>query len=334
MGQVSGRSKRLESVISICLLGVLILIGAVIFVKQSKYDMSRYGIGTVDVPKVGAGGSMQGISFEVGALVPAGFETLSKAEIYDSENLYEKIDGKAPLYTEAGFKELTTQRFISASEPDLWVELYIYDMGNIKNAFGVYSAQRRDKSEAFASIKFAYKTSNGLYFVHGRYYIEIVGSLESGELFKAIAEVAQRLKTSLAVDTNASIPELAFFPQDNLVPNSFKRYAVSAFGCEKLTDIFTARYKVGGEVITAFISKRADSKEAESIAKSYRNFLTENGAMMKNTANKILAGRIMDLYGATEIVFTVGPFVGGVHEAEEQGTAEKLAEELIMNLRP
>jgi hypothetical protein len=332
MSSVPGRAKRLESVISICLLAVLILTGVGVFVKQSNYDISKYGIQNQ------SDASQSPIS---DGLIPSGFEALSKAENYNADNLYEKIDGKAPLYLEAGFKELTTQRFVSKSDPNLWMELYIYDMGNIRNGFGVYSEQRREGSEAFASMQlgtpqsgnpFAYKTGNALYFVHGKYYIEIVGSSESGELFKAITEAAQKAKANLTIDPNTSIAELAFFPQENLVPDSFKLYLVNAFGLDKLTNIFTARYKVGEEIITAFVGKKADSKEAEAVAESYRKFLTENGAAIKNTDSKTLAGKIMDSYGTTEIVFTAGPFVAGIHEAENQQAAEKLVEILINRL--
>lgn len=332
MGSVPGRVKRLESVISICLLGILILIGAGVFIKQSDYKISQYGEGEAVVSKPEAQNSKSEIPLELSSLVPGGFETLSKAEAYNLDNLYEKIDGKAPLYMEAGFEELFTQRFAETSDPNLWMELYIYDMGKIKNAFSVYSEQRRDDSEAFPSMQFAYKSGNALYFVHGKYYVEIVGSSESGELYKAIAEVAQRLKTNLAVDPNAGIAELAFFPQENLVPGSIKLYLVNAFGFEKLINIFTARYKSGEEIITAFISKKADSEEAEATAESYRKFLIENGAVIKNTDNKTLVGKVMDSYDTTEIVFTMGPFVAGVHEAENQQAAEKLAEVLINKL--
>jgi hypothetical protein len=326
MSQVPGRAKRLESVISICLLAILFLTGVGVFVKQSDYDMSRFGIGTAALPK-------PKVPSEFGDIAPAGFESLSKTEVYDSENLYEKINGKAPLYLESGFEKLSTQRFVSTSDKGLWMELYVYDMDNIKNAFSVYSVQKRAESENSPSMQFAYKTGNALYFVHGKYYIEIVGSSESDKLLKATAEVARKIGTNLAVDPNANIAELAFFPQENLIPDSFKLYLVSAFGCEKLTDIFTARYKSGEEIITAFISKRTDSKEAEATAENYRNFLTENGAVIKNTDDKTLAGKVMNSYGTTEIVFTVGPFVAGIHEAENQQAAEKLAEVLINKLK-
>lgn len=331
MNTVPGRMKRLESVISICLLAVLILIGVGIFLKQSNYDLSQYGVDTN--PHIIVVSENHWVRANLGFFaVPKGFNPLGETEIFNPDNLYEKINGKAPLYTETGFEKLFTQRFAETSDPNLWMEVYIYDMGEIKNAFCVYSVQRRDDCEVFPSMQFAYETSNALYFVHGKYYIEIVGSSESGELFKATAEVAQRVKTNLAVDPNAGIAELSFFPQENLVADSFKLYVASAFGFDKLTDIFTARYKVGNETITAFISKKADSKEAKAIAESYCSFLIENGAVIKNTTNKAFASKVMESYGTTEIVFTVGTFVAGVHEAENQERGEKLAEILFNKL--
>ncbi len=325
MGSVPGRARRLESVISICLLVVLILTGVGVFVKQSDYDMSRFGIDATGLPRPET-------ASEFGNIVPGGFETLSKAEFYTSENLYEKINGKAPLYLESGFEELSTQRFFNINDQSQWMELYIYDMGNIKNAFGVYSVQKRADSEAFASVKFAYKTANALYFVHGKYYVEIISSAESNELFKAIEEAAQKVQANLVVDNEIGIAELAFFPQENLVSDSIKLYLVNAFGFEGLTDTFTARYKFGDETNTAFLSQRANPKDAEAIAENYRSFLIENGAVVKNTENKLLEGKVMDLFGTTEIVFTTGPFVAGVHEAENQQTAERIAEMFIKKL--
>lgn len=323
MGSVPGRAKRVESVISIFLLAVLFLIGAVIFVKQSDYDTGRFGISAAALPEPEA-------ASKLGEIVPGGFEALSKTEVYNSETLYEKIDGKAPLYLESGFRKLSTQRFVNINNTELWMELYVYDMGEIKNAFSVYSVQRRAEAEKVASMQFAYKTSNALYFVLGRYYTEIVGSAESAELLAAMEEVAQTLETNLDVG-DTEIAEFEMFPKDNLVSDSFKLYTVSAFGFEGLTDTFTAKYKFDGENVTAFISKRIDFEDAENIAENYGSFLIENGAVIQST-DEALTGKILDLYGMTEIVFAVGPFVAGVHEAENQETAKKLAVILINKL--
>ncbi len=325
MGSVPGRAKRLESAISICLLGILFLIAVAVFVKQSDVDMSRFGIETTT-----AGLSLQQI---LDSIVPDGFKKLSKIEPYYAENLYEKINGKAPLYIEAGFIKLSTQRFVSQADENLVMELYIFDMARTRNAFSVYSVQKRAEVDILPDMQFAYKTSNAFYFTHGQYYIELVGFAESDELLAAMAEVTRKIRTNLAVHDDTAIPEIEHLPKDNLVPGSIKLYLASAFGFEGLTDIFAARYELNGETITAFLSKRSGPKDAEAVAESYRNFLTENGATVSKATNKTLEGKVLDFYDTTEIIFAIGPFVGGIHEAENQKSAEELAARLFGKLK-
>jgi len=331
MASVPGRAKRLESVVSICLLAILFLIGTGILIKQSHYDMSRFGIETTSAEL-----SPQKLEVDreeetpLSTLVPAGFETLSKTEVYKPENLYEKINGKAPLYTESGFEKLSTQRFVSRDRENLWMELFVYDMAALRNAFSVYSMQRRAEAELFPPMRFAYKTGNALYFVHGKYYIELVGSSESGELLRAMAEVARKIRANLTIDYDTGIAELALFPQENLRREGIKLYLANAFGFEGLTNTFTARYSSGDNGLTAFLSRCSDPKQAQLTAESYYNFLIDNGGTAKSAINKTLEGKVIDFYDTTEIVFATGPFVAGIHEAEDQQAAEKLAE-IILN---
>jgi hypothetical protein len=151
MSLVAGQAKRLESAISIFLLAVLFLIGLAIFIKQFDFDMSRFGMGAAATFLPAQGyktGTEEKPSFDV--LVPSGFKKLSEAEIYTPENLYEKIDGKAPLYIESGFVKLFTQRFVSQNDDGLWFELFLFDMAAAKNAFSVYSVQKRADAPLFA----------------------------------------------------------------------------------------------------------------------------------------------------------------------------------------
>ena len=325
MGSVRRRAKRLETAVSACLLAALLLIGVGVFIKQSDYDMGRFGMDTATVSKFE-------ISSDLSSLAPYGFKTLSGIETYGAENLYEKINGKAPFYIESGFEKLFTQRFVNKDNKNIGMELYLFDMSTVKGAFSVYSVQRRAGAEEPADMRFAYRTSNALYFAYNRYYVELVGWSESAELFEAIRETARKIRSKLTADKVTEIAELRFFPQEDLVSGSVRLYLADAFGFEGLTNTFTARYQVDGEIITAFLSRRVDSKEAEAIAQSYHRFLIENGAVVKNAADKTLQGRVVDFYGTTEIVLGTGPFVAGVHEAEDQQSAEKLAVMLISKL--
>jgi len=334
MGSVRRRVCQkvgLESAISICLLTALFLIGLGIFIKQSDYDMSRFGIGTIP-----AGLSSQQLDVNreekpvLGSLVSAGFKPLSEAEIYNPENLYEKINGKAPLYLESGFVELFTQRFISDTDESLWMELFVYDMTAIKNAFSVYSVQKRADVELLPSMQFAYKTSNGLYFVHGKYYIELVGSAESAELLGAMGQVMQNISSNLRIDKDAKIDKLALFPEEDLVLGSTKLYLTNAFGFEGLTDTFIARYKFGDEIITAFLSQKDSAAEAITVFENYYKFLLDNGGKELPTTNPKI--RFVDFYGTLEIVSVAGPFVFGIHEAENPQLAAKVQKRLINKL--
>jgi len=336
MGLVHGRNKRLESAISILLLTVLLLIGLGVFVRQFDVDMGRFGIDTTT-----AGPLLEQIEPNaqepaLDALMPDGFKKLSETETYDAGNLYEKINGKAPLYTESGFVKLFTQRFISKDDDALWMEIYIFDMAAIRNAFSIYSVQKRADAQILdlAEIQPCYKTSNGVYFVHGRFYVELVGSTESSILDKAMAESALKFANQTAT-AKVKIAELALFPEENHIDGSFKLYLANAFGFDGFTDIFTCRYKLGNETITTFLSKRPDPQDARNIAESYYNFLIENDAVDKPTASKTLKGigaKVLDFYDTTEIIFATGPFLGGIHEAENQKAAEELAVMLIDKL--
>lgn len=322
MDSTSGRVKRLESAIGICLLAILFLIAITVLIKQSDYDMGRFGI------EIAVG---EPITAKLRSLAPADFEMLSE-EVYLADNLFEKINGKAPLYIESGFEKLFTQRLINKDNENLWMELFIFDMAALKNAFSVYSVQRRPGVEFLPDMQFGYKTTDSLYFVHGKYYIEFIASSKSDELFKAMMEVAHNIQTNLPVDKVTEILELTLFPKDNFIAGSPKLYLASAFGFEGFTDIFTAQYKLGDETITAFFSKRSDSRDAQLVAKSYYNFLLENGGELKPAINKSLEGKVVDFYDTTEIVSAAGPFVFGIHEAESQQSAEKIAITLINKL--
>ena len=313
----TGRHKSLQSIISLCLLAILCLITIAVLIKQSDTDMTRFGVEIIE---------------EQTSIAPNGFETFSEIKTYTAENLYEKINGKAPLYTESGFKQLSTQRFISSTDPNLWAELYIFDMGQVKNAFSVYSTQIRAEANFLPGFEFTYKTANALYFVQGRYYVELVGSAEAAELSSAIAEIGRRVRTNLTIDTDSQIPELAIFPTENLVTGGIKLYLASTFGCEGLTNTFSARYILKDNEVTAFLSKKTNSSQAQAVAQTYYKFLIDNGGEDKIPKDQSLQAKVLDFYGTTEIVFATGQFVGGIHEAENQQSAEQLAKTLLNTL--
>jgi len=324
-----GRAKKLESGISFCVLVVLFLIAAAILLKQSRSNINRFGIVAQGTEPTAAGQDRGGEEkIPLDSLAPPGFVATGPVETYTAENLYEKIDGKASFYTDSGFVKLLVRRFTSEQNEQLSIELYIYDMGRLKNAFSVYSRQRRPDAQSLPGVQFGYKSENALYFVHGRYYCELIASSRYDELGQAMERLCRNIRNSLAVDSASRMPELALFPKEYLVPGSIKLYLNDAFGYEGLTDTFCARYEIDGQEVTAFLSRRSNPQQALNLAAGYTDFLLEMGGSRSKTTNKTLEKlnpQIVDLSGVTEIVFSIEAFIAGIHEAENRQLAEKVA---------
>jgi hypothetical protein len=342
MRQNSGRARTLESVIGIIFLFHLLIVVVVLLIIQSRFDMARFGQATSNDYALAsisqaAGGGYQHSSLDKSEPRAtshesrfSGFSPAGKAEMYDTDNLYEKIDGKAPMYQDTGFVKLTTQRFANNTNSELGFEQYLFDMGNTRNAFSVYSRQKRTDVIDLPDLDekgFAYRTTNSIYVCHGQYYIEMVGFAESDELVNAMKGIAVKLLAHLPVDEKDEITEIGIFPR-GIVAGSVQLQIIDAYGFDGLTNTWSALYKVNDKAVTIFFSKRSNADEAKKVAKSYNEFLISNGA-------KVIDANVssLEFLGGTEIVFSAGKFVGGVHEADDRDMALQAGDVLLKRLQ-
>lgn len=328
MSSKTQRSRLLETAISIAILTVLALVIAAVLIKQSHYSLSRYGFELGAEQANASAKPAIPISFD--KLTADGFQPLSTPQTYTTETLYEKIDGKAPLYTEAGFKILYTQRYVSSTTADLWAEIYLYDMAEPANAFSVFSIQRRPDVQPIEGVTpyLGYRTTNSLFFCHGRYYIEFIGAAESAALLDAMVKIAENLRNSIAVSAQPSVPELEILTakDSGFVEGSSGFYITNAFSFAKFDNIYTAKFLSGSSEVTVFLSKRSSPQQAKDLADQYSSFMIENGATA--ASQKDPAADILDFYGDSEIVFSVDSFLAGVHAAADPNSAKNAADHL------
>ena len=204
------------------------------------------------------------------------------------------------------------------------MELFVYDMGSILNAFAVFSAQRRDDGEPIDLTQFSYKTKNALFLVHGPYYVEFIAAVASNEILEVLEVLARNLIRENPVDAE-SIAELALFPRPNLDENSISLLPSNAFGYERLNNVFTATYSLEGSEVTAFLSRREDPQEADRLASAYHQFLMDNGAKNLKPEVTIQGAKMAEIMGTYELIFSHGPFMAGVHQTERRELAENMA---------
>ncbi len=256
---------------------------------------------------------------------------MTPPEIFNEENLSEKINGKAELYLSAGFKSLTSQRFKKPGDPDSWLEVFIYDMENIVNAFAVFSVQKREGFLPLELTRFFYKTENALFFVHGNYYIEITSSKVSDSLMDSMLSFSKDFIKNRNI-REKTIPEIELFPAENLDSNSIILFSSNAFGFDRLNMVFAADYKTEKGKIKAFLSRRKNQKEAKELAKSYSDFLVSLGGKSIKSEPIPDNMEIIEIMDAYELISSNGSFLAGIHSADDLKEAKKLASALNSKL--
>lgn len=316
--------SRRERTVSWGIMGMLGVIALGLYVKQSHYDPALFVPRVSESQAPGEIASTPAPPSDLGPFVPQDMRVFGPLESFGPETLSDKINGKAELYLSAGFFSLRCQRFSSNMDPRWWMEVFVYDMGTRRQAYAVYSMQRRGEAAPSDITPFSYDTGNALFFVHGRYYVEIIASVHSEAMTKAMLSFGKAfvLKTSVEVEP---IKELALFPKDDLEEGSITLFIADAFGFSGLNNCFTARYQLAGRELTAFISKKEAPGEAARVVAAYEAFLMANGGTAIPLEARLMPGAFVDILDTFELIFHHGQYVAGIHEAETQEAAEGLA---------
>ncbi len=314
---------------------VLALLGALgfqVYRMQRNFNPALLGAGVAALAAPSAAAAEESPLARLAAAPPVGLVVMSPAEKFDAATLSDKIDGKAELYLASGFDRLECRRFALEQNPAEWLELYLYEMAAPRNAFAVYSAQRRAGAVPLELPATGYAAGNALFFMRGPYYAELVGSSTNAALLAAMAALGRAMCGYLP-DAEALPAELNLFPAAGLRAESVTLQISDGFGYERFDQIFMGAYELGGWEATAFISRRPDAAEAAELAEAYHRYLLENGAVRLAAPTNVAGARFADLFGSLELVFSRGPWLAGVHAGEDRMMVERLAAALAEKLK-
>ncbi len=328
----SKKHSRQQTLNSLAILIILTAIGCGIFLTQFDFNQAI-------LPQdffLPAGGKDKDLSLAPTAKsiipLPQGMVPLSSPESFDPQTLSDKINGKAELYLSAGFVSLASQRFKDKDDSNLWIEAYIYDMGNGQNAFAVFSAQRREGAASLDLSQYAYRTQNALFLVHGPFYVEIIASEATDRAFSPMNLLAENFVSNTATQT-VTIQEKDLFPVQGLVADSISLISADAFGFDRLNQIYTAEYELGQERLMAFLSRRQETRAAQDLASAYQKFLETFGGQNLDANLPIKDAKLVEILETYEVIFSCGPFMAGVREAASKEQAINLAVQLYDKLK-
>lgn len=311
--------------------GILALLGLIcvwLLIQQSRFNPAV--IVAQRGPLLQAATS-QTLSATAGLLPEvSGFTPQAPAQSYHAENLSDKIDGKAELYLQAGFKEMSCRSFGLQEVSGARLEVFLYDMGSPLNAFAVFSGQRRPGAPDLPLTAHAYAAGNALFFTQGKYYVEIVADRAGEAIQKSLETYAAALLAKLPASGEAKNPT-ALFPQKGLARDTVRLCTADSFGCEGLMNVHTGEYTLKSGKATGFIAARETPEQARAEAKRYLDFLTANGYQPVPAGAGDLT--VLKLDDSVEIILVQGRTMAGVHDASSLEAALELAAQLQTTLK-
>ena len=177
-----------------------------------------------------------------------GWKRNDSVRVYNSDNLWNYINGAADAYLDYGFVNLKTCNLMSNNNK---ITIDIYNMGNKLNAFGIYESERADTYSAInIGTQSVYYPPFELNMLKDRYYVIIRSYGDSLNLVKG-KKILKIISNSLTGDT--SFPQnFEYLPKNNKIPDSERYIKKDFLGMAQLQNIILANYKVGKQEYKVF----------------------------------------------------------------------------------
>jgi hypothetical protein len=354
-----------ERFVSLITVVLLVVIGVAIWFKGKHYNPDRFALnpdalkstaaavegksGTARGTDVSPGETKaavktQAIGEDETAAAPAakgdpleikldGLKPMSDTEFYNADNLFEKIDGRAPAYLNFNFQNLRCRSFSIIGTAGSFVDVYEYRFDKPVNAFGMFALERDPKGEPLDFAPDGYASGMGFFFRQGACYVQVMASDQNAktlDLAKAIAE--DRAKNLPA--NNFGLDACRRLPVTGLDPASVQFVQDNAQGQAFLKNVFQANYDFAGKKLPFFLMITT-AAEAEATWKSYLDFAGQFGgkvtALPDVNGAKIFAAQN---FGSFKVIYQRDGEIGGVVDAEDKDKALQFVEQYLQGKLP
>jgi hypothetical protein len=194
-------------------------------------------------------------------------------EVFDSDNLYERINGAAPLFLENNFREMTSLVY---THGDDYITVQAYRHATPEDAFGMYASERSSDMTFYPGIGGeAQGDEYGLFFFSGNIYVKMSSNSKSETVTNIYKEIARGLAAK--IDSSASYPAVFdLFPKDGLIPYSQSYITKNYIGHEFLKPVYTAGYNLNGKKFQLFVIDGKTKDGAKKILDAYFGFTKQS----------------------------------------------------------
>ncbi len=152
--------------------------------------------------------------------IPDGWALIDGPRIYMKKTLFEHVDGQAELFFKYGFQRSVFTIYQNRENPNHQIELDIYDMGNVLQAFGIFSRFRAEDRVLGIGLD-SYLDDQSALFYKGKYFVMLYAAESNLSILKQLA-TSILLKI---VDPSPAPKEIGFFPKDGLKLSSIQYFS-------------------------------------------------------------------------------------------------------------
>jgi hypothetical protein len=257
----------------------------------------------------------------------AGTKPMGDTEFYNSDNLYEKIDGRAPAYQGFNVQQLRCRSFSLKAAADSYVDVYEYRFDTTVNAFGMFALERDPKGKPLDFVADGYAAEMGYFFRQGAVYVQIIASDTKPATLAIAKSIADIRAKNLPVD-DSGLAGRRKLPAEGMIADSVSFVLENAQGQSSLKDVFQAKYKFDGTELPFFIMVATPDNAAKAW-KSFQDFCGKFGTtenLPDVNGAKIFSAQV---FGKWKVVYQRDGELGGVVDAEDGGKARAFIEKYL-----
>lgn len=212
-------------------------------------------------------------SGELKSWLPAvdGWTISEEVEVFNPDNLFDRINGAAPLFIENNFREMTSMEYKKGAD---YITIQAYRHATPEDAFGMYSSERSSDLAYLPIGGEAQGDKTNLYFFAGNMYLKI-WSNSAGDVSGELQTIGKGLAEK--IDPNAAYPlAVRLFPKEGKVPYSDSYITSNFIGHEFLRAVYTAKYECNGQSFQLFILDGGSAEGVKEVLTQYMAFTKQS----------------------------------------------------------
>jgi hypothetical protein len=202
----------------------------------------------------------------------SGYVRTGAVREFTAENLYEYVDGHAEYYISAGFIGLSVGEYTRSEtghgSPELVVE--IFDLGSALQAFGVLADEAGEVPMESSVGAFSLRTSRGLSFVAGRYYVKVNLFRDGAPLLEFAERIAGDIGEGFDIQNIFSkFPDIGTPIATRFIREAYR-------GIDFLNGVIEREYSMNGESVHLFLVQ-GDEEKIDGLTDSFFEFFQRSG---------------------------------------------------------